>query len=80
MRITLQDGKELADLIRQATFIQHVDVPTTTWTIPHGLGKYPAIACVDTSGNIVYGDINYNSLNQLTITFIVAVSGKAFLN
>lgn len=54
--------------------------PATTWSIFHNLGKYPSVSVVDSSNNEVVGDVNYNSANQVTITFSAAFSGKAYLN
>ena len=56
------------------------------WVINHNLAKYPSVVVIEetTSANI-FGEIIYNSLNQVTINFSGstgsgAVSGKAFLN
>jgi hypothetical protein len=51
-----------------------------TWTITHNLLKYPAVMVVDTGGNVVIGEVQYISLNQLVITFSAAFSGKAYLS
>ena len=53
---------------------------SATWTVTHNMNKYPSINIVDTSNDIIMGEVRYNSLNQLTITFTAAVSGKAYLN
>lgn len=54
--------------------------PATTWSIFHNLGKYPSVSVVDSANNEVVGDVQYNSANQVTITFSAAFSGKAYLN
>lgn len=51
-----------------------------TWTITHGLDKYPSVQCFDSSNDLIFGIITHNSKNQLTITFSSAVAGKAYLN
>lgn len=51
-----------------------------TWQIQHNLGKYPSVSVVDSAGNLVVGEVRYDSLNSLTISFNGAFSGKAFLN
>jgi len=56
-----------------------------TWVITHNLNSYPSVTVVDTGGSVVRGEVVYNSINQLTITFFsnssaVAVDGKAYLN
>jgi hypothetical protein len=60
------------------TFTQ--SAPSTTWTITHNLGVFPAITIVDTSGSVIDADVLYNSNNQITVTFATAQSGKAYLS
>ena len=54
--------------------------PSNTWVINHSLNKNPSVTVVDSSGNQVEGAVTINSLNQITITFCGAFSGKAYLN
>jgi hypothetical protein len=51
-----------------------------TWTITHNLGKYPSVMVVDTGGNVVMGEVQYTSTNQLVLTFSATFSGKAYLS
>jgi hypothetical protein len=55
-------------------------MPSATWQVTHNLGKKPSVVVVDTTENTVVGDIQYTSLNTLTITFVDSFSGKAYLN
>lgn len=50
------------------------------WTIEHNLGKYPSVTIVDSGGNVVVGDVQYLSTNEISISFAGAFSGKAYLN
>lgn len=52
----------------------------STWVILHNLGKHPSVTTIDSGNNTVIGDCEYNSNNQLTLTFSAAFSGKAYLN
>ena len=52
----------------------------SVWVVPHNLNKFCAVSVVDTAGTIVYGDIEYDSLNQVTITFSASFSGQVFCN
>ena len=54
--------------------------PATTWTIVHGLNKYPSVTTVDGSDNEIWGDLVYTSLNTCEVNFDVVVSGKAYVN
>ena len=53
---------------------------SATWVITHNLGKYPAVAVQDSAGSDVFGEVEYNSIYQLTITFSGAFAGSAYLN
>ena len=53
---------------------------STTWTINHNLKKYPAVEITDTAHDLIIGEITFNSINQITINFVLATAGKAFLN
>lgn len=55
-------------------------VPSAVWVITHNLGKYCSVAVVDSANTTCEGSIQYNSPNQLTITFSAAFSGEAYLN
>jgi len=53
-------------------------VPNTQWVITHNLNKKPTVTVLEDGTDIVEPhDIDYDSDNQLTITFTIAVSGTA---
>jgi len=56
------------------------DTASSTWNISHTLEKFPSITVVDSSNNVVIGEILYNSNASITLTFASAFSGKAYLN
>ena len=51
-----------------------------TWVIVHNLNKYPAVSVIDSSGSEVIGEVTYDNINQITITFKGAFKGNATLN
>jgi hypothetical protein len=55
-------------------------VSSATWTITHNLGYRPAVSVVDSGGNYVIGDVNYVSVNALTISFSAPFGGSAYLS
>ena len=55
-------------------------VPSNEWNIIHNLNKYPSVSVFDSAGNEVIGDVQYTSLQQLTIKFSGEFAGKATLN
>lgn len=61
-------------------YVHDQQVASTTWVVNHNMNKYPSVNVVDTANDEVTGDVRYNTLNQITITFTAAFSGKAYLN
>ena len=54
--------------------------PDDTWTVVHGLGKYPAVDVVDTGGSVVIPTVLYEDSNTVTLLFGSPTTGKAFVN
>lgn len=54
--------------------------PSTVWNIVHTLTFVPNIIIVDSEKNVVEGSYEYRSDNEITATFNVPISGKAFLS
>lgn len=54
--------------------------PAATWTITHGLNKFPSVSVVDSAGDQVEGDIEYINSNQVVAKFSAPFAGKAYLN
>jgi|TARA_R110000744_G_scaffold72912_2_gene146251 hypothetical protein len=50
------------------------------WVVNHGLNKYAAVSVSSSANEVVYADVQYDSLNQVTITFNSPTNGKAFFN
>jgi hypothetical protein len=74
-------GQDGADGAGDAHYVHDQGVAAATWTIEHSLYTRPAVYAEETStGSVLEGAVTYDSLNQLTITFSAAVSGRAFLN
>jgi len=51
-----------------------------TWTITHRLHRKPSVTIVDLSDNLIHANVEYDSDTQITITFVGATAGKAYLN
>lgn len=62
------------------TFVFRQDEAKDVWMIVHNLHKRPSVSVVDSGDNIVYGEVEYVSDDELTITFSAAFSGKVYLN
>ena len=61
-------------------YVHDQPVASNTWIVNHNLGKFASVSVVDTANDEIIGDVTYNGLNQITITFSSAVSGKAYIN
>lgn len=53
---------------------------STTWVITHNLGFRPSVIVIDLDGDVVNGDIAYDTNNQVTLTFSSSIKGEAYLN
>ena len=53
---------------------------SSSWVVVHNLNKFASVSIVDTANDEIIGDVEYNSLNQVTINFSSQVSGKAYIN
>ena len=63
-----------------ANFVHDQGSTSAQWVINHDLGKKCSVTVVDSSNQVVIGEITYNSVNQVTINFQSSFSGKAFFN
>ena len=67
------------------TFVYTKTNAANTWVVTHNLNSYPSVTVVDTGGSIIRGEVVYNTINKLTITFFSNgsasdIDGKAYLN
>ena len=74
-----QNGSGTVDVSSQ-TFVSNVGSALSSWIIDHNLGTYPAVTTVNSSDEVVFGEVTYNSNNQVRINFSTAIAGKAYLN
>lgn len=54
--------------------------PENTWVILHNLNKRPSVTITNTSGEVIEGQVTYNTNSQITINFSTPISGNAELN
>lgn len=60
-------------------FSHNQGLPAQVWTLNHGLNCRPPVRTVGDSGEEMFGDVTYPTLNQAVVTFGYAVSGQAFV-
>ena len=68
------------NILSDKAYTHTQSVSATTWVITHSLDKYASVTVVDSAGTVVIGQVDYNSLNQITLTFKASFSGKAYIN
>ena len=80
--VTLSGNKTSDDLglVADKTYLHHQTVASDTWVIVHNLNKYPSVAVIDSAGNEVIGEVNYDDKNQVTLKFEGGFKGVATLN
>tara|TARA_B110000858_G_scaffold185651_1_gene228030 strand:+ start:960 stop:1667 length:708 start_codon:yes stop_codon:yes gene_type:complete len=61
-------------------YVHTQSVSSTSWVVTHNLNKNPSVSVTDSAGTAVIGKVDYNSLNQVTLTFKSTFSGKAYFN
>lgn len=61
-------------------YVHDQNSPSASWTITHNLDKKPAVSIVDSAGTLIICDVQYDSNNQVTLTFDSSTSGKAYFN
>ena len=71
---------DITNVTSDITYAHNQISPSSTWSITHNLGKYPSVSIVDSSGNVVQGNVKYESVNKVTIDFSAEFSGRAYLN
>tara|TARA_R110002072_G_C7945891_1_gene532838 strand:- start:33 stop:758 length:726 start_codon:yes stop_codon:yes gene_type:complete len=67
-------------LSNDKNFVHNQTVPSTSWQVTHNLNKYCAVDVVSASGDIIYPNVEYTSLNTVTITFSSNQTGFAYFN
>lgn len=67
------DGQDL-------NYTHQQNLAALVWVVTHNLGKQPSVTIVDSGGTTQEAEVDYTTLDTLTITFIAATSGYAYLN
>lgn len=61
-------------------YVHVQNIASNEWNITHSLNKYPSVSIIDSGNNVVVGDVEYNSLDSVTLRFNASFSGKAYFN
>jgi hypothetical protein len=68
------------DYLPAQSYAHDQSAASASWSIAHSLGKYPSVTVTDSAGDEVEGEVHYDSLNSLTVSFSAPFAGKAYLN
>tara|TARA_R110000787_G_scaffold60051_2_gene136162 strand:- start:684 stop:1397 length:714 start_codon:yes stop_codon:yes gene_type:complete len=71
------------DSAKQGDLNKVVTLPgnSLVYVINHNLNKYPSVSVIEgATGDQVYGDVQYNTVDQCTLTFTSLVTGTATFN
>jgi hypothetical protein len=68
------------DVVGDKNFVFTQDVASNTWVIQHNLNKFPSVTSVNINNIEMYGEVVFTDVNNLTINFTSASSGKAYIN
>lgn len=79
-RLVASVDVEIPEIDNDKTYRHEQSVSASVWNINHNMNKYPSIMVFDSANNQVYGDIMYDSLQKVTLTFSVGFTGYAILN
>ena len=78
-RIVLALGGSIATNNLTRRHIHTQGTVSSTWTINHTLGGRPSVTVVDSSGTVVFGEVQYFSNTQVRVLFSAPFSGSAYL-
>jgi hypothetical protein len=63
------------------TYVHIQITPSNSWTVNHGLVKYPAVDVIDSAGTRIDGyEVTYVDYNTLTLSMGVEFAGRAICN
>jgi len=64
-----------------SSYVHYQSAAASVWTVNHNLGYFAGgISVIDSGESIVVGDITHTSINQFTVSFSTAFSGKVYVS
>lgn len=68
------------EVVHDKNYVHIQSEASDEWIIVHNLNKYPSVSIINSAGDEVIGDVHYDSVNQVTLTFEGSFKGRATLN
>lgn len=63
------------------SYVHYQSSASSVWTVNHNLGYFAGgISVIDSGETVVVGDITHTSINQFTVSFSSAFSGKVYVS
>lgn len=63
-----------------ANFVFEQVVASSVWRVTHNLGKKVSVTIVDSAGTAVIGEVSFEGLNTVVVTFSAPFSGSCYCN
>jgi hypothetical protein len=65
-----------------AKYTHTQSISADTWVVDHNLNKYCSVIIANDDNEMIHGEVQYNSVNQLTVTFTPGtyLTGKVYCN
>jgi hypothetical protein len=82
VNLTLSEDPMIITVGVDANYVHIQNESSDTWIVTHNLGKYCSVNVVDDNDDIIYGEVEYNSENRLTVRFTEGtyLTGKVYCN
>lgn len=72
--------QRLSTLLGEGAFVHTQSSAATVWTVNHGLGKFPAVTILNSTGEEIATKVVHDDDDNTSIHFGSAVTGKAIFN
>lgn len=59
-----------------SNFIHFQTTPSSTWIVDHNMNNYVGVACYNSADELVIPEVQFNSMDSITLTFPTPVTGK----
>ena len=81
LNLNMASGSTISvEINTDKTYYHNEGIPSSSWSVNHGLGKYPSVTIINSVNDVVEGHIDYVDLNNIILTFSAAFSGDAIFN
>ena len=72
--------EKIAEQLAESRYVHVQGSASNVWNINHNLNRTPSVMVVDSSGQVVFGNVIFIDNNNINVEFSAGFSGKAYLN